>query len=136
MTSLPDHAVIGLVAEHGDIPSPDQCGKLGKVLWLRNASGRIVRTVEKDGLRTRVTLEKPLDVVQVRAERALRLEVRQTETGAPTRDIRTVGGKVRTEHEDTVVWIDEGLAEQLLEVLGTLAQQRYSRRSYRDHTHR
>ena len=68
MLPLPDHRIVRLVAEDGHVTAPDQPRQLFEIVQRRDASGRIVRRVQDDGLRARVVREEAFDIAQVRAE--------------------------------------------------------------------
>ena len=117
VAAAPDHSVVRLVAEDRDVLAPHELGEPFQIVERRDAAGRIVRAVEKDGPRRLVVGEESPHVVQVRPEIVRRLQLRHHDARVAPEDVRRIGREVRAEDQHAVAGIQKRLAEQLLEVL-------------------
>ena len=73
----------------------------------------------KIALRARLLLHKPLYVVEVRAELVRLAQRTEDDAGAASLDVRAVGREVRREQQHGVAGVEESLAKELLEDLGS-----------------
>ena len=85
---------------------------------MSDPTGWVMRAVKKNRLGTGVSFQEVLNIVEARSESLCHLKCRQAHPRSASSDVRPVSRKMRTENEHTVIWINEGLAEQLLKRLG------------------
>lgn len=121
MPSLPDHMAVRFVTEDGDVLATDEISEVTEVFFRGDAAGGIVRRVEKDRLDAGILAEDGFDFRDVGAEVVALFERAEDDATVAALDIGDVGGEIGAEDEDTIAGIDEGLAEELLEDLGTWA---------------
>ena len=83
----------------------------------RHPAGRVVGRVQEDGARPWVSGQEVPHVLGPGPEPVLDLEGNQDRASLPALQVGNIRGKVRTEHQDAVARVDQGLGEVLLEWL-------------------
>ena len=117
--TLPNHMAIRLIAEDGDARPSHQIGDAGEIGPGGDAAGRIVGRVQENRLGPGLRLDEGLDIFQAGSEAVLLPQGVIHSPRSPPRDIRVVGGKSGLKHHDGIAWLEEQLAEELLDRLRT-----------------
>src|SRR5258708_5142733 len=115
MFACPDHVVVRFVAEDRDVSPAHQIREPFEIALRRHPAGRVVRAVQEDRPSLGILLYEVFHIIKVRTELARLLERRKDHLAAAPLDVWAISREMRTEDQDRIARIKEGLAKKLLE---------------------